>query len=298
MSVSSGDKILCVGEILWDALPTGLYLGGAPFNVVYHLHQLGEDSRIISRVGDDRLGNEAIRQVKQKQLSAEFIQQDPQLETGFVEVAVDKEGTPNYTFAQPVAWDNIALTSSVEDILSETWAIVYGSLAQRNKRTRNTLRSLLGNDVLKVFDLNLRKPFYDKTLIEESLLLADIIKMNGQELHILQNWFSLPPAEKEAMEALMHRFDCTTAAVTQGAQGASIHYNNDWLEAQGFNATVKDTVGAGDAFLAALLHGIRAQKKISELLAFANGAGALVASFDGGTSDYGKENIEAFIVSR
>lgn len=289
------EKILCVGEILWDALPSGLFLGGAPLNVGSHLHQLGEDVAMVSRVGDDRLGNEAIRRIKQKELSTELIQRDQQFETGFVEVEVDGEGDPNYTIVEPVAWDKIELTHQIKLALDKAWAVVFGSLAQRKNKSRETIHFIQNIDTLKVFDANLREPFYNKEIIEASIQAADILKLNEEELQKIITLFSFPATEKKAIRAIAEFFDCSTITVTKGGQGAILFHNDEWMEHRGFDIQVKDTVGAGDAFLAALLQGIRLEKKIEELLLFANAAGALTASQFGGIPEYNYNDVDQLI---
>lgn len=291
-------KILCIGEVLWDSLPMGLFLGGAPLNVSFHLHQLGEEVNIISRVGNDRLGKEAIRRIGYKKLPTNLIQQDNELETGIVEVELDKEGNPDYKIIDPVAWDKIELTSEMESAVKDSWAIVYGSLALRDKKSRETIYSLLDTDILKVFDINLRAPFYDKQIIHDSLVKADILKLNEDELKQLIGWFSLSGEYKTAVETVAERFALSTVVVTKGAGGAILFNNGKWAEHGGFEVAVKDAVGAGDAFLAALLQGIHKEKAVEDMLVFANAAGAYVASRSGATPEYAYSDIEKVITVR
>jgi fructokinase len=290
------EKILCIGEVLWDSLPAGLFLGGAPLNVSFHLHQLGEDVNIISRVGDDRLGKEALRRIGEKELPINLIQQDEKLETGIVEVQLDEEGNPDYNIIGPVAWDKIELTNQMEGAVENSWALVYGSLALRDKQSRTTIFSLLDKDILKVFDINLRETFYDKQIIKDSLIRADILKLNREELHKLIEWFSLPTEDKKAVKALADHFNCDTIAVTQGGEGAVLYRNEKWAEHRGFVIEVRDAVGAGDAFLAALLHGIRLENDLNEMLVFANAAGAYVASRSGATPEYSPDRIRKLFI--
>jgi len=287
-------NILCFGEVLWDALPMGLFLGGAPLNVSIHLHLLGEHAHIISRVGNDRLGKEAIRRITAKNLSDGLIQNDEHFETGIVEVKLDHQGNPEYEIIEPVAWDNIKLTPQMEAKVEDGWALVYGSLVLRDKRSRNTIYSLLQKNILKVFDINLRSPFYNKQIIEDALKPADILKLNADELEQLKTWFSLSRVDRPAIRQLAERFDCSTITVTRGEEGAIIYHGGQWAEHQGFSVDVKDAVGAGDAFLAALLQGIRKEKQVDEMLTFANAAGAFVAAHDGATPEYTYKDLNQF----
>lgn len=285
-------QILCIGEILWDALPVGLFLGGAPLNVSCHLHQLGEEVKIISRIGDDRLGKEAIRRIEHKQLSTDLIQWDHELETGFVEVQLDKKGQAEYRFMEPVAWDNITLTEQIEQEVENAWAIVFGSLALRHKKSRETIYELLENDyILKVCDINLREPFYDRKLIEYALKVTDILKVNETELRQLIDWFDLPDKEQLAVKKISRIFNCDTVAVTKGCNGASMYHQGEWAEHTGYQAEVKDTVGSGDAFLATLLKGLRMEKDVQEILMLANATGAHVASEFGATPEYNFQDV-------
>jgi len=288
-------KILCIGEVLWDFLPSGLFLGGAPLNVCFHLHQLGESVNIVSRVGNDRLGKEAIRRIKGKGLPTDFIQIDGEFETGIVGVKIDKNGNPDYEIVSPVAWDKIELTPGVEAVADDSWAVVYGSLALRDKRSRATILSLLNKEVIKVFDLNFREPFYDKEIVKEALAPADILKLNEDELKQLISWFSLSKEYKEAVEIIAERFSLSSVVVTKGAGGAMLFYYENWAEHEGFKVDVKDAVGAGDAFLAALIQGISGNKGNSEMLAFANAAGAYVASQSGATPEYSLHEIKKLV---
>jgi len=294
--MSKQKKILCIGEVLWDSLPMGLFLGGAPLNVSFHLRQLGEEVNIISRVGDDRLGQEALRRIKGKGLPTDLIQRDGELETGIVEVQLDEQGDPDYNIIEPVAWDNIKLTSGMKTAAEECWAIVFGSLALRDSQSRQTIYSLLDNDMLKVFDINLRSPYYDKQTIENALQPADILKLNADELGQLMEWFSLSGNIKEGIKELADLFDCQSIVVTKGAEGAVLFHQGEWAEHKGFNITVKDAVGAGDAFLAALLQGIHKEIDIKDTLVFANATGAYVASHDGALPEYVYSNIEDLIL--
>lgn len=294
-SESGGEEIICFGEVLWDALPPGLFLGGAPLNVAFHLHVLGERVALVSRVGDDRLGREGLRRIRRKGLDTGLIQTDRSLETGFVQVDVDEAGNPEYEIIEPVAWDHIELTNFLEHKLHKAWGVVFGSLAQRNQVTRSTIHTFFNSRCRKIFDINLREPFSDRSLVGDSLKASQIVKLNEEELDRLAEWFSLPGSDERAVRKLADRFRIDTVCVTRGAGGAVLLNEGEWAEHPGYDIQVADAVGAGDAFLAALLVGLRKGRDNHSLLAFANAAGALVATCDGATPDYEVRQIEELV---
>jgi fructokinase len=282
-------EILCVGELLWDALPEGLFLGGAPFNVACHLHALGETVAVVSRVGDDRLGREALRRIKYRGMTTDLIQVDTTLETGFVKVTFDEdEGAegPGYVIPQPVAWDALALTGALSERASQAAAIVFGNLAQRQETARRTVRGLCDTDALKVLDVNLRPPYTEPSVVEASLDTADVIKLNEDELATLSSWDGRSDSLRGATEALARRFDCRTVCVTRGAEGSALWHRGTWAERSSYHVDVQDAVGAGDAFLAALLSGLLAGRDSDEVLDLASKLGAYVASQYGATPEY------------
>jgi fructokinase len=273
--------VLCIGELLWDSLPAGLFPGGAPFNVAGHLHALGVPVAVISRVGRDRLGAEAVARLSNLGIDPDLVQVDDTLPTGFVSVVVAQGGIPSYEIEQPAAWDAIELAAGVMERAAEARAIVFGSLAQRSRGSRDTIRRLWQADALQVFDVNLRLPFEDREIVRESLAAADMVKLNEGELGRLAGWFGLPADPRRAAEALGERFGCATVCVTRGAEGAALLREGRWTEHAGFAVEVRDTVGAGDAFLAALLAGLLSGGDDEALLRAANLLGAYVASRDG-----------------
>lgn len=286
------DDILCLGEILWDALPDGLFLGGAPFNVARHLYALGEPVAVASRVGDDRLGREALRRLRAQGLDASLVQRDDTLPTGFVQVALDAEtDEPDYEIVEPAAWDAIAQTASLTRRAEHAEALVYGSLAQRAEGSRRTIQRLWDTDALCVFDVNLRPPFIDRKHIEQSLRAADLVKLNEAELQCLRTWFGLPERPKATMAGLADAFACRAVCATWGGDGARLWTDGDCWHHPGYAVTVEDTVGAGDAFLAALLAGFLDGRAGPDLLALANRLGAYVASRSGASAAYEVEDL-------
>jgi fructokinase len=287
------DEILCVGEILWDALPKGLFLGGAPFNVARHLHALGEEVAVVSRVGEDVLGDEALRRLRAQGLSPALVQRDDELPTGFVRVALDAHtGEPDYEIVEPAAWDAIALTDALEQHAAEAAALVFGSLAQRASVSRRTIQRLCETDALRAFDINLRPPYVDRAVVEHSLRAADVVKLNDEELRRLQNWFDLATSPEEAMDDLATTFDCRAVCVTWGREGARLWQDGVCSHQSGYAVAVADTVGAGDAFLSALLAGLLDGRGGESLLDLANRLGAYVASHAGASAAYEVESLD------
>lgn len=293
MSAGQNGEIMCIGEILWDSLPRGLYLGGAPFNVACHLQSLGEQVVFVSRVGGDVLGTEARRRLRNRGLSDALVQIDRRFPTGFVEVKLSADGIPSYVIVEPAAWDRIALTEDLVDRAVHARAIVFGSLAQRGRTSRATLRALLDTEAVKVFDVNLRPPYLDKKIVAASLEAADIVKCNMVELEILSEWFGLPNTEQAALHELTTTFHCESVCLTRGSKGAVFWADGEVHVHDGYHVIVEDTVGTGDAFLAALLSRRLQGRSAAESLDFANRLGAFVATRQGGTPSFSDPDLSA-----
>ena len=285
-------EILCVGEILWDALPDGLFLGGAPFNVACHLQALGQEVAFVSRVGDDRLGLEALRRMRARSLGTDLMQIDDSLPTGFVQVALGGTGEPDYEILEPAAWDAITFTDTVGQNAEHADALVYGSLAQRALTSRQTIQRLCEAEVLRVFDINLRPPFIDQAVVERSLEAADVAKFNDDELRYLQDWFGLPDDPEAAVADLAGAFDCRALCVTCGGEGAWLWLDGSSWHHPSYAVEVADTVGAGDSFLAALLTGLLAGRRGDAILDLANRLGAYVASRPGAIPAYEFDGLD------
>lgn len=291
-------RVICVGEVLWDALPAGLYLGGAPLNVCYHLNQLGIDATIASKVGDDRLGEEALRRIKNKGISTKYVQQDKEHETGFVKVQFGEyDNEPSYDIIKPVAWDFIQLTTELENLIKNSWGFVFGSLAQRHEISRQTIQHLWEYEGKKILDLNIRAPYINKDIVFDSLKVADIVKVNEEELNQLKEWYSFPDDNRKAVKELTANFNCSLVCITCGPDGAWLYQDNSWYEHSGYRIKAEDTIGAGDAFLAALICGLQNDKYGENLLAYGNAAGSLVAQKNGATPEYNMQDIEKIITS-
>jgi fructokinase len=289
-----GAEVLCVGEVLWDAMPAGLFLGGAPHNVAHHLAMLGVDTGLASRVGDDVLGREALARLHRSGVDSAHVQIDPSLPTGFVHVAVDGEGKPGYDIVRPAAWDRIEVTDDLLRAAATVRALVFGSLAQRDPVSRNTVREAAAAAPFAVLDVNLRPPFVDREVVNASMRLASVVKMNEDELREIAGWHGWPPGLRGSVEALVDTFGCEMVCITRGDRGAVLRHGGSWTEHPGFPVEVRDTVGSGDAFLAALLAARLAGLPDDRCLARACRLGAFVATRQGATPEYDVAGVEAF----
>lgn len=276
-------KILSIGEVLWDSLPGGLFPGGAPFNVACHLHSLGNNVTMISRVGDDELGRQIIRRMDERKMDSKGIQVDPENATGIVNVALNTDGIPEYDIVQPSSWDYISAEPELLKLARTSDVLIYGSLAQRSQQSRQTIKSLSKMGMKNIFDINLRPPYIDKDIVRGALMEADIVKLNEDEIFQLAEWFFLPAEIKPAAIALSKQFACETICVTKGENGAVLWHQQNWYEHPGFKITPVDTVGSGDAFLAGLISGTLSGGDAASVLSRANAIGAYVATQNGAT---------------
>lgn len=258
--------ILGVGELLWDLLPEGPRLGGAPANFTVMAGRLGAHAAVLSRIGRDELGQKAVNLLEPLPADTEFLQVDPARETGTVTVAL-KDGQPEYKIHEPAAWDFLELTDDWVRLAERADAICFGTLAQRALESRQTIQTLVaqgGPRCVRVFDVNLRPPFYSGEVIQESLELASVVKMNDAEVPVVLGLLGLPVAESgatavqcAACERLLSEFpELRLVAVTRGGQGSVLVSREGWHEHPGVPAKVVDTIGAGDAFTAAMTHAL------------------------------------------
>ena len=274
----STPEILCVGEVLWDALPAGLFLGGAPFNVACHLRAAGWPVTMVSRVGTDRLGEEVLRRAPWYGVGADLIQIDPELPTGFVRAVLDDAGNAEYEILEPAAWDAIAIDAELVRRARAARAIVFGTVAQRNATSRATIEQLWESEALMVFDANLRPPYDNREIVERSLQRADIVKVTEPELDRIAAWVGLTGGLRDRAIMLAERYECEAVCVTRGRSGAALWRAGRWTEEPGYEVEVRDTVGAGDAFLALLLGGLLDGADDRVTLRHANLIGAYVAT--------------------
>ncbi len=247
--------VLGLGEILWDLLPAGKQLGGAPANFAYHAHALGADALAISRVGNDAFGHEILARLSRVGLRTDGITTDTSAPTGTVSVALDGEGKPTFTIHENVAWDLLEVNTHLLDEAARADASCFGTLAQRNPKARAAIRALLQATpaaALRIFDINLRQKFWSGELIRECLESCNVFKLNDEELPIVAKLFGLTGDKSSQLRQLAARFDLRVVALTKGAQGSCLLMDGELVSRPGSKLNVVDTVGAGDSYTAAL----------------------------------------------
>jgi fructokinase len=287
----SAPLVACFGEILWDVLPHGTFLGGAPLNVAAHLARLGCRTELISRLGPDTRGLDAYARVRDLRVGMRLLQQDFALPTGEARAVLAADGSASYEFETPAAWDAIEFRDELRQQLPAARALVFGTLAQRDARSREALRQCIGLADFRVFDVNLRLPHHDAGITRASLRDADFVKLNEEECAIVGKWLDTS-AEPDALRARIEQLRVARAAhplqlcITRGSEGALLWADGQWHSQPAFPVTVVDTVGAGDAFLAVLL--AQRLRGIEPSLALKRAAalGGFVASRAGAVPDY------------
>ena len=266
-----------IGELLWDCLPSGKQLGGAPCNFAYHAMQAGCESFVISAIGNDESGAEIKKVVKKLNLSTQYIQEN-EYPTSTVTVALDENGHPDYTIHENVAWDHIRWDNKMQELAAKMDAVCFGSLAQRNRESQESIQSFISSlkrDCLKVFDINLRQNYYSNKTIVDSIMMSDMLKLNDDELPILANYLVLNGSAENQIEKLIELFNLKYIIYTMGSKGSIIKSENETSYAEVPNINVADTVGAGDAFTAIFIAGIlqgiplkEVHKKATEIAAY------------------------------
>jgi fructokinase len=285
MAMQKPFKIVGIGEILWDLLPSGKKLGGAPANFAFHAQQLGAESVVVSSVGNDGLGKEIIDRLTILNLCTDFIQINNAYSTGIVNVKLS-DGIPEYTIKSGVAWDSIEWKDSLASLTQKADAVCFGTLAQRSEASQKTIRQFVKQtrpSCLRIFDINLRQNFYSKGIIEESLRLASVLKLNDEELPIVAEIFSIEGSEKIVLETLINRFQLDLVALTKGGRGSLLKTKDEESFLEVPKVEVKDTVGAGDAFTAAMAVALLSGTEFHEIHRQANQVAAYVCSQHGAT---------------
>jgi fructokinase len=284
-AVNMSLSVIGIGELLWDLLPNEDQLGGAPANFAWHAHQLGAKARIISRVGTDERGEEIRGRLAKMELPDRLVQMDERLPTGTVTVAL-KNGHPEYTIHQNVAWDHIAVTSEALEAVRKADAVCFGSLAQRNLVSREAIQTLVGaarTDALRIFDINLRQDYFTREVIETSLKLANVFKLNDAELPTVAKLFDVKGSVRDQIEFFAKKFDLKVVALTRGGNGSLLFCDGKWSEHGGVKVEVRDTIGAGDAFTAALCVGLLRGMDLDQINAAAHEVAGFVCSNAGAT---------------
>ncbi|HKR30057.1 MAG TPA: carbohydrate kinase [Terriglobales bacterium] len=277
-------------------LPTGKHLGGAPLNFAYIASLLEDRAVIATRVGEDALGREIRTDLNSRNVDTSAIQSDAKLPTGTVEVQFHN-GQPEYEIRKPVAWDALEWSSAWQRLARRCDAVCFGTLAQRSAESRSTILRFLERtraSCLRVFDINLRKPFYSRTVIETALPFATVLKMNHVELPQVAEMFAISgQSAAELMLAMPRKLGVKLLLVTRGEHGAAASDGSRVIEHPGFAVKVRDTIGAGDAFSAAATHCLIRGVDLEQTLAFANRWASWVASQAGGMPVLNEEGRKA-----
>ena len=290
-----------VGELLWDLLPCGRQPGGAPANFAYHAQELGADSLVISRVGNDPLGREILGHLAELGLRTDGISTDPTVPTGTVAVNLDQQGKPAYTIQEPSAWDFIESDEKVLCQAAQADAVCFGSLAQRHPKARAAITAVIAAapaSALRIFDVNLRQIYWSPELICQSLKLANVLKLNDEELPLVAGAVGVTGDESGALRELADRFQLRAVALTKGAMGSVLLAGNTLVSLGVSRQTVVDTVGAGDAFTAALAMGLLRGCALADIQRVATEVAGHVCSFPGATPALSKPLRRAFSTSR
>jgi fructokinase len=283
-------NIIGIGEILWDLLPQGKKLGGAPANFAYVANALGDRAAVLSRVGNDEAGGAIWHELNDKNLTGDFLQIDEKYPTGSVNVSL-VNGQPSYQIAEPVAWDFLELSDDWRKIAARADAVCFGSLAQRGEVSRQTILEFVKlTQKLRVFDVNLRQHFFSASILQKSFRLANVVKLNQEELPVVAKMFELVTKDPlETAKTLLFKLDLRLICVTRGARGSVLITKSEVSEHPGIEVTVGDAIGAGDAFAAALTHGLLRGWGLTEINEFANRIGAFVASESGAMPEFPEE---------
>jgi fructokinase len=303
-------NVVGLGEVLWDLLPTGPQLGGAPVNFAYHASRLGARVRVVTRIGKDDYGRETIRRLREIGLPDSTIQLDDAAPTGTAAVTLSADGVAHFSIQENVAWDHINATTESLAIAQAADAICFGSLAQRGQPSRYAVQEIVAaapRDALRVFDVNLRQPYYSREVVERSLHLANVLKLNEDELPILAAMFDLPSPTETRIERIAQMFRLQVVALTRGANGSLLYQQCEgqsrssgggplpdpngaerlphtrWSDCATRPVKVVDTVGAGDSFTAALVLGLLQNMDLDEVNTLANDVARYVCSQAGAT---------------
>lgn len=285
--------VVGMGEALWDMLPEGRKLGGAPANFAYHVSQFGLDSRVVSAVGDDELGNEILANFAEKQLDCQI--EKVAYPTGTVQVTLDEKGVPCYEIKEGVAWDNIPYTPALENLAKETHAVCFGSLAQRNAVSRETINRFIDQmpedeNVLKIFDINLRQHFYSKELIEASLKKSNVLKINDEELVVVGEMFGFADIDfQDKCWILLAKYNLKMLILTCGTEGSYVFTPGEVSFLETPQVQVADTVGAGDSFTGAFVAAILSGKTVKDAHRLAVDVSAFVCTQNGAMPELAEE---------
>lgn len=289
-------KIACFGEVLWDVFPTHKKIGGAPLNAASRLKSFGNDVTMISAIGKGKSGAELLDFIKESGINFSCIQVHNEYKTGKVNVMLNEKGSASYDIKYPRAWDKIRLTEVNKAAVKNSDAFVFGSLVARDDSSRSTLYALLELAKYKIFDLNLRPPYYTKELLIHLMNKADFIKFNDDELYEVSGYLdSKYRSIEQNIRYIAHKTNTKHICVTKGHHGAVLLYNDKFYYNSGYLIKVVDTVGAGDSFLGSLISQLLNNVDPQEAIDFACAVGAMVAQSEGANPVLLKSDIDAFI---
>jgi fructokinase len=284
-----------MGEALWDVLPEGKKIGGAPANFAYHVSQFGLNSKVVSAVGEDKLGAEILENLQAKKLKMQI--ETVPYPTGTVQVELDAEGVPCYDIKEGVAWDNIPYTKELEELAHQACAVCFGSLAQRSVVSRNTINAFLDAmphdaNVLKIFDINLRQSFYTKEILCNSFKRCNILKINDEELVTVSRMFGYPGIDlQDKCWILLGKYNLKMLILTCGVNGSYVFTPGEMSFVETPKVEVADTVGAGDSFTAAFVAAILSGKTVREAHELAVETSAYVCTQNGAMPELPAELI-------
>ena len=288
---------VCFGEVLWDIFPTHKKIGGAPLNVALRMNSFGVETTMISRVGADENGEDILSFLSSQEITTDLIQVTKEYKTGAVHVMINEKGNASYDILYPSAWDKIVETEIMDKVISEADVFVFGSLASRDEVSRETLISLLDKAKYKVFDANLRAPYYTTEVLNNLMQKADFIKLNDEELREISRELGSPyNSFEQNIKFIAEKTNTKQVCVTKGEFGAVLYYNDKFYYNSGYFIKVVDTVGAGDSFLASLLIRLLRGKSPQKALNYACAVGALVAGEEGANPKINEKEIKKFMM--
>jgi fructokinase len=291
-------SVFCYGEVLWDIFPKGARAGGAPFNVAYNLMRMGVDAHMLSRVGNDKLGKDLLAQLTNWKIAIQDTQIDSTHDTGTVMAHIDEHNEAHYDIIQPVAWDFIEFRNDYVEKVSNADAFVFGSLITRNETSRNTLFQLLEIAKFKVFDVNIRPPFFSIPTINDLLAKADIVKVNKAELHMILDFLGKNyVTEDDSIHFIQDKFKISEILISKGIEGASYYNGSTHYKVSAVPINVQDTIGSGDAFLAGFLSKRIVGATPHAIMAQATALGAFITSKEGACPTYNIKDFEAFCLA-
>jgi fructokinase len=291
-------RVVGIGEVLWDLLPDGKQLGGAPANFAGHAHALGARAAMVSSVGNDPLGREILDRLAAQGLPIDCVTVDPHAPTGTVSVTLSADGTPSFVIHENVAWDRLAWTPGASEVVGQADAVCFGTLAQRSEQSRETIRALLEHALptcLRVFDINLRQQYYSAEVIEYSLRAAHVLKINDDEMPVLAKMLDLAGDVRDQVADVAQQYELLAVALTRGGRGSLLYRDGQWADHPGIPAQVVDTVGAGDSFTAAMTLGLLAGWELDMISLRANELAAYVCSQSGATPRLPEPLVSPFV---